>query len=217
MTIPPAVPAGVVVVVVHPLPRCCCCPHRGGGGGTPTVPAAMVVVVVHLLCLPHCRCGGAPDPAVVITVVGIIDVAGSCWVTGVDGAGGGALWWGSVIKKERGGCIPVHRAALHRHRRCPRRCPARYPAQPVIACSLWSLVVMVVVVVVVGWVVWVERNECVSGLGDVACHVIQVGTCCSNRHDFMWAGGSAVKHALLRPQEVGCLNLQKNKCFFAPN
>ena len=52
-----------------------------------------------------------------------------------------------------------------------------------------------------------------SGLGDMAHHVIQVGTCCSNRHDFMWAGGSAVKHALLWPQEVRCSNLQKNKFF----
>ena len=68
-----------------------------------------------------------------------------------------------------------------------------------------------------GWVVWVERNKCGSGLGDVARHVIQVGTCCSNWHDFTWASGSAVKHALLQPQEVRCSNLQKNKSFFAPN
>ena len=61
------------------------------------------------------------------------------------------------------------------------------------------------VVVVVGWVVWVEQNERGSGLGDVDRHVIHVGTCCSNRHDFMWAGGSVVKRALLQLQEVGCL------------
>ena len=36
-----------------------------------------------------------------------------------------------------------------------------------------------------------------SGLGDMDHHVIQVGTCCSNWHDFTWAGGSAVKCALL--------------------
>jgi hypothetical protein len=69
------------------------------------------------------------------------------------------------------------------------------------------------IMVVVGWVVWVEQNERGSSLGDMAHHMMQVGTCCSDRHDFTWAGGSAVKHALLQAQEVGCLNLWKNKCF----
>ena len=63
----------------------------------------------------------------------------------------------------------------------------------------------------------VEQIECGKRFGDTAGHVILVGTCCSNQHDFTWASGSAVKRALLQPQEVGCLNLQKNKCFFAPN
>ena len=97
---------------------------------------------------------------------------------------------GITHKKGRGGGVPVHCAAL-RCRCCPHRCPARYPAQPVITRSLWSWVVMVVVaglwvvvvvVVVVGWVVLNEPNVG-SSLGDMAHHVIQVGTCCSNWHD----------------------------------
>ena len=50
-----------------------------------------------------------------------------------------------------------------------------------------------------------------SGLGDAACHVINVGICCSNWHDSTWADGSVVNRALLQLQEVGCLNLRKKK------
>ena len=56
-----------------------------------------------------------------------------------------------------------------------------------------------------------------SSLGDMDHHVIDVGTCCSNWHECTWAGGSVVKHALLRTQEIRCSNLWKNKCFSAPN
>ena len=58
-----------------------------------------------------------------------------------------------------------------------------------------------------------------SGLGDAACHVINVGICCSNWHDSTWADGSVVKRALLQLQEVGYggLNLQKMNFFFASN
>ena len=36
-----------------------------------------------------------------------------------------------------------------------------------------------------------------SSLGDASHHVINVGTCRSNQHDSMWAGGSVVECTLL--------------------
>ena len=136
-------------------------------------------------------------------------------------------------KGMRGGGVPVHHAALCCCCCCPCCCLARYPAQPIIAHLLLSLVVMVVVaglwVVVLGaggasWQWWWWDGLCGlnepnlgSGFGDVAHHIIYMGTCCSNWYDSTWAGSSKDKHTLLRPQEVGCLNLWKNKCFFAPN
>ena len=88
-----------------------------------------------------------------IIVVGIINVvvASSCWVVGVDGAGGGAL--GISNKKRIGGggeghTCPSYCPSLSS---CSHHCLAHYPAQPIIACSLLSLVV---VVVVAGFGLW---------------------------------------------------------------
>jgi hypothetical protein len=47
------------------------------------------------------------------------------------------------------------------------------------ACGLW---------------LWLPFLVC---LGDAACHVVYVGTCCPNLHHHLWVGGSVVKHALI--------------------
>jgi cytochrome c551/c552 len=49
--------------------------------------------------------------------------------------------------------------------------------------------------------------------GDVACHVIDVGTCCPNLHNLAWAGSSVVKHRLIVTVKVECLNPQKDNLF----
>ena len=95
------------------------------------------------------------------------------------------------------------------------------PPLPVALPSLLSPIVIIVVVVVVvagcclvvgddGWcwwwcivvVVghaggWLNKLNMGSSLGDVAHHMINVGTCCPNLHNYMWAGGSTVKQTLL--------------------
>jgi hypothetical protein len=53
----------------------------------------------------------------------------------------------------------------------------------------------VLVVVAVGLPFWV----C---LGDAACHVIDVGTCCPNWCNQTWAGSSAVKRVLIVTAKV---------------
>jgi hypothetical protein len=85
-------------------------------------------------------------------------------------------------------------------------------------CGCW-----VVVVVVAGWLllgrgalhaIWLPFWVC---LGDAACHVIYVGTCCPNSPNLRWAGSSAVKRVLIVTVEVGGSNPQHNKWFFAPH
>ena len=144
----------------------------------------------------------------------------------------GVWWWGSVIKRMRGGeGIPVHCTTLHRHCYCP---PAHCLAQLVITCcchcggnggGCWWLLGG-------GWwwvggvgggmswwwwvklVGWSNEPNMWSSLGDMPHHVINVGTCCPNLQDCMWAGCSAVKHTLLWLKVAGCLNQQKNIYFF---
>ena len=62
---------------------------------------------------------------------------------------------------------------------------------------------MVVVVVVVVDVVWLPFWVC---LGDAACHVINVGTCCPNLYNQRWAGSSAVKCGFIVTAKVGGSN-----------
>jgi hypothetical protein len=47
----------------------------------------------------------------------------------------------------------------------------------------------------------------------MACHVIRVGTCCSNSLNQPWVNSSADKHVLIVAVKVKRLNLQKNKHF----
>ena len=61
--------------------------------------------------------------------------------------------------------------------------------------------------------VWLPFWVC---LGDAACHVINVSTCCPNLYNQGWAGSSVVKRVLIVTAQVGGSNLQNNKCFFAP-
>ena len=49
-------------------------------------------------------------------------------------------------------------------------------------------------------------------LGDVACHMISVGTCCLNMHVHLWASGSAVKSVRTVSAKVGTSNLAGNPC-----
>jgi hypothetical protein len=60
---------------------------------------------------------------------------------------------------------------------------------------------------------WNESNLG-SSLGDVAHHVIDVGTCCPNLHDYMWAGGLAVKCALLQLQRPWVFKPTEKHMFF---
>jgi hypothetical protein len=76
----------------------------------------------------------------------------------------------------------------------------------------------VVVVVAMGlwmWLrLWLPFWVC---LGDAACHVINVGTCCPNLYNHKWPSSSAVKHPFIVTTKVRGSNPQKNKCFFALN
>ena len=132
-----------------------------------------------------------------IIVVGIINVvvASSCWVVGVDGAGGGVL--GISNKKRIGGGgrgIPVHHTALHCHLALIIALPITLPSpsSPVhcchwwwwwwllgLGCGAWCWWCIMVVVVVCG----LNEPNVKSSLGDTAHHVIKVGTCCSNQNN----------------------------------
>ena len=172
----------------------------------------------HCYCCHHPACCPASLSIAVVDVIIMI-------------AGGGALWWGSVIKKGEGwdaGAYLTYHTTL-RSRRC---CPPLAIALP----SPFSPIVVIVVVMVVvtdgywvagggrGYIVVVVGHGGGCGLvewtkhgkqfGDTSCHVINVGTCCPNLLDNTWAGGSVVKCTLLWLPEVGCLNPQNKNMFF---
>ena len=52
-------------------------------------------------------------------------------------------------------------------------------------------------------VVWLPFWVC---LGDAACHVINVGTCCPNLYSQRWASSSAVKRGFIVTAKVGGSN-----------
>jgi hypothetical protein len=56
-----------------------------------------------------------------------------------------------------------------------------------------------------------------GSFGDVACHVISVGTCCPNLHCVLWTDSSAVKHDLYCDREGRAFESAKSQLFFAPN
>jgi hypothetical protein len=86
----------------------------------------------------------------------------------------------------------------------------------VVEVAVVEMVVVEVVVVVAGswwwwlwlWnvavVVWLLFWDC---LGDAACHVINVGTCCPNLYNWGWASSSVVKRVFIVTAKVGGSNL----------
>jgi hypothetical protein len=76
-----------------------------------------------------------------------------------------------------------------------------------------SLGAVVAVVVVVVDQVWEQFG---LDLGDTACHVIKVGTCCPNWHNQPWASSSVVKRVLIvtvEGREFECV--QKQTFFYS--
>lgn len=110
-------------------------------------------------------------------------------------------------KKEKIGgrtsSVICHCRPTHCHPLCPaRHHPLRPPIVVVVVAIVLLLVAVVVVAVLLGcgggcgfscacglWL-WLPISVC---LGDAACHVIYVGTCCPNLHHHLWVGGSVVK------------------------